>query len=118
MPVKTFFAFLFLTTGTRDRPLILTRSILMRSSFSFITYHQTSTVQTQTQQPTSNFTTQKKTIATSKLYPITNPHNNNHFYIKFVPKPTVPTSNFCNPLNISYTPYPYINQIKMGKFQS
>ena len=46
-------------------------------------------VQTQTQQPTSNFTTHKTTLATSELYPITNPHNN-HFYIKFVPKPTVP----------------------------
>ena len=38
MLVKTSFAFLFLTVGTEDRPSILTRSILTRSSFDFIRY--------------------------------------------------------------------------------
>ena len=52
----------------------------------------------------TQYTTHRTAIATSNLYHLTNSHHNNYFYIKFVPKATVPTSNFCNPLNKSTTP--------------
>ena len=52
----------------------------------------------------TQYTTHRTATTTSNLYQLTNSHHNNYFYIKFVPKATVPTSNFCNPLNKSITP--------------
>ena len=68
----------------------------------------------------TQYTTHRTTTVTSNLYQLTNSHHNNYFYIKFVPKAMVPTSNFCNPLNKSTTPNTHyqgnknsrVNQIK------